>query len=97
MYYKTMNMRNIIDLFYDEASNLRDDDKMLEAFSLEEVGSMINNLFHGRTIQDWLPQVYSIFKDNLRLDSLEAEQRTGYELGIEYLKLIGDEFSITLD
>ena len=103
-----MNMREIIDFFYDEARSAREGNeytksKYAKAQAIETVGSMINNVFHGKTINDWLPNVHNSFMNTL-LDlesnpvknSMVEEEIEGYKYALEMLTLIADDYNIVL-
>lgn len=92
-----MNNREIINIFYDEASELREKDLFWEAAGIEAVGSMVNNLFHGRAISDWLPAVYNSMNEAKSLPSHNTEEVAGYEMGIEYLRMLAEDYNVPLD
>lgn len=103
-----MNMREIIDFFYDEARAAREGNeytkpKYAKAQAIENVGSMINNVFHGKTIHQWLPNVHMSFMNTmLELDSnpvknsMDEEEIEGYKYALEMLTLIADDYNIVL-
>lgn len=98
-----MNMREIINFFYDEASLCREKNEYAKAQSIEDAGSMINNIFHGKEVNQWLPVVHNSIMSNMasliskkRKDSIDKEEIKGYQYALDMLDLIADEYNVVL-
>lgn len=96
-------MREMIDFFYDEASLCREKNEYAKAQSIETAGSMINNTFHGKEVNQWLPVVrnsimssISSLISNKRRDSMYQEEIEGYQYALDMLDLIADEYNVVL-
>lgn len=96
-------MREMIDFFYDEASLCREKNEYAKAQSIETAGSMINNTFHGKEVNQWLPVVrnsimssISSLTSNERKDSMSKEEIEGYQYALDMLDLIADEYNVVL-
>lgn len=98
-----MNMREIIDFFYDEASSCREKNEYAKAQSIETAGSMINNIFHGKEVNQWLPVVRNSIMSsmvslvsNKRNNNMDKEEIEGYQYALDMLDLIADEYNVVL-
>ena len=96
-------MREMIDFFYDEASLCREKNEYAKAQSIETAGSMINNTFHGKEVNQWLPVVrnsimssISSLISNKRRDSMYQGEIEGYQYALDMLDLIADEYNVVL-
>ena len=87
-----MNAKDLIDLFYDEARSLRNDDAYEKAQAVEQIGSWVNNVFHGKHPKQYVPEVIDLVESVLRWD-LSDEEREGYLYGKEFLDMLLEELT----
>lgn len=87
-----MNAKDLIDLFYDEARSLRNDGAYEKAQAVEQIGSWVNNVFHGKHPKQYVPEVIDLVESVLRWD-LSDEEREGYLYGKEFLDMLLEDLT----
>lgn len=87
---QVMNAKDMIDLFYDEGRSFIVNGEYEKGHAIQQVGSWINNVFHGRSPSEYLPQVMG-FLDTEYERAYSPEEKDGYALGKELLTMIMED------
>lgn len=86
-----MNVREVIDLFYDLAAETdRTSDR---SFALELVGTYVNSQVHGRYPQEWIPAVTLIVRTQIA--EHDGEMREGFVEALEWMELVAAEYGVS--
>lgn len=91
-----MNVREVVNLFYDLASETdRTSDR---AFALECIGEYVNAEVHGVGANfpwEWIPAVRRIV--SAQITESNGEMREGFVEGLAWLKLVAAEYNVQID